>query len=179
MSVGCPRGWGWTTIPCNVRVMDCSNLSSSSVSVNCLDIDDPGRDMCAFVVVWEGEWLAKLLHSVVASGVWIDALRGSPHPSSVGFKVQQYNAWDPCRSSLLILFPLSLGIVSLFRQLFVQGIIIPGSVCQAPRSQQAVSRFEGQGLFQPRLPRPLPRPLPLFHVLPPPRAGFVTGTSSS
>lgn len=32
-------------VPCNVRVIDCSSLSSSSVSVNCLDTDDPGRDI--------------------------------------------------------------------------------------------------------------------------------------
>lgn len=39
-----------TVIPCSVSVIDCSSLSSSSVSVNCLDIDDPGRDMIALVV---------------------------------------------------------------------------------------------------------------------------------
>lgn len=32
-------------IPCNVRVIDCSSRSSSSVNVSCLDIEDPRRDI--------------------------------------------------------------------------------------------------------------------------------------
>lgn len=66
--------------PCRVRVIDCSILSSSSVKVSCLDIEDPGLDILYALVVWT---LNDVEFSRVASevertrcGVWVIPVGG-------------------------------------------------------------------------------------------------------